>query len=57
MQETEKDLALYQKLYHKLFNSITDALDWMEQGAFLRAEALLKQAQLEAEDLYLQETP
>ena len=54
MQEAEKDLALYQKLYHKLFNAVTDALALMEEGAFLRAGTLLQEAQEEAEELYMQ---
>ena len=54
MQETEKDLALYQRLYHKLFNAVTDALALMEEGAFLRAGTLLQEAQEEAEELYMQ---
>ncbi len=54
MQETEKNLELYQKLYHKLFNAVTDALAQMDRGAFLRAGELLKQAQMEAEELYIQ---
>ncbi len=54
MQETEKNLELYQKLYHKLFNAVTDALEQMDRGAFLRAGELLKQAQMEAEVLYIQ---
>lgn len=54
MQETEKNLDLYQKLYHKLFNALTDALAQMDRGALLRAGELLKQAQMEAEELYIQ---
>lgn len=53
MQETEKNLELYQKLYHKLFNAVTDALAQMDRGAFLRAGELLKQAQMEVEALYI----
>ena len=55
MQEAERDLELYQKLYHKLFNAVTDALEQMDRGAFLRAGELLKQAQMEAEELYIRE--
>lgn len=55
MQNTEKDLELYQTLYHKLFNSITDALELMDRGAFLHAGELLKQAQVETEELYIRE--
>lgn len=43
----------YQKLYTKLFNAITDALDALEQLNVGQARDILRQAQQEAEEEYL----
>lgn len=43
----------YEKLYHDLFNAITDALDAIGRGAVLQAKALLIRAQQAAEEAYL----
>lgn len=43
----------YEKLYHDLFNAITDALDAIERGEVLRGRALLIHAQQAAEEAYL----
>ena len=44
---------MYKKMYFTLFNSITDALEQLEQGDFLRAMDLLKNAQLRTEEIYI----
>ena len=43
----------YEKLYHGLFNAITDALDALEKGNVLLAKCLLIRAQQAAEEAYL----
>ena len=45
----------YQKLYTMLFNSITDAIDYLEKFDFLNAKTVLMSAQQEAEDEYISE--
>ena len=47
-------LALdWEKLYHLLFNRITDALEQLERRNYGDAEELLRKAQMEAEEYYL----
>ena len=43
----------YEKLYHLLFNAITDALEQMEQQNYGTAKNLLITAQQEAEAIYM----
>ncbi len=43
----------YEKLYHLLFNAITDALEQMESQNFGTAKETLITAQQEAEELYM----
>ena len=43
----------YEKLYHLLFNAITDAVDELEQGDAQTARAILIRAQQQAEELYI----
>ena len=45
----------YQKLYHFLFNQITDTIEILEASEHNRNQALdkLKQAQIDAEEMYL----
>ena len=43
----------YQKLYTKLFNAATDALEALEQLNVGQARDILRQAQQEAEEEYL----
>ena len=43
----------YEKMYHLLFNAITDALEQIEQQNFCSAKDLLIAAQQEAEDIYM----
>jgi len=45
----------YKKLYYKLFNAVTDALEALEQLNVGQAKELLLRAQQEAEELYLSE--
>lgn len=46
----------YQKLYTGLFNAITDALEELEALNIGWAKELLRQAQVDAEERYLEET-
>ena len=41
---------MYKKMYLLLFNAITDAL---ETNDFSKAEIILKQAQIDAEEIYI----
>ena len=43
----------YTKLYHLLFNAITDALEQMNAQNFGNAKETLVSAQQKAEDLYI----
>lgn len=43
----------YKKMYTSLFNAITDALEYMERGMYPTAINLLKTAQCDTEELYL----
>ena len=43
----------YEKLYHLLFNAITDALEQMEQQNYGTAKEALITAQQEAEEIYM----
>ena len=45
----------YEKLYHDLFNAITDALRLIEAGCFPEARELLIRAQQLAEDHYIED--
>ena len=47
----------YEKLYYRLFNVLTDAITAIEEGQYTAAVEILKQAQIDAEDLYMQEDP
>lgn len=44
---------MYQKMYYTLFNAITTALDQLERGVVPAAILTLKTAQMDAEDLFL----
>ena len=43
----------YEKMYHLLFNAITDALEQIEQQNFGSAKDLLIAAQQKAEEIYI----
>ena len=45
----------YEKLYHLLFNAITDALEQMKQQNYGTAKNLLITARQEAEEIYMSE--
>ena len=49
---TEKELIW--KMYTKLFNTITDVLPLVENT---KAAEILKQAQIDTEDMYIEITP
>lgn len=44
----------YEKLYHILFNAITDALELIEQRSYGSAERALEAAQRRTEELYVE---
>lgn len=48
-------MAEYQKLYAKLFNAATDALDALEELNVGRVKDILRQAQIDAEETYLED--
>ena len=43
----------YEKMYHLLFNAITDALEQLEQQNYGSAKDLLIAAQQQAEEIYI----
>ena len=43
----------YEKMYHLLFNAITDALEQLEKQNFGSAKDLLIAAQQQAEEIYI----
>ena len=45
----------YEKMYHMLFNAITDALEELRGKAPDMATEILKQAQCDAEEMYIKE--
>ena len=44
----------YEKMYLLLFNSITDALEALEDNDIKQAQLILKRAQITAEDEYIE---
>lgn len=44
----------YEKMYHLLFNAVTDSLRQMEAMNFGTAAGLLKQAQTDCEEIYVE---
>ena len=44
----------YEKMYHLLFNAITDALEQMEKQNLGSAKDLLTTAQQKTEDIYME---
>ena len=48
-------MAEYQKLYAKLFNAATDALDALEELNVGRVKDILRQARIDAEETYLED--
>ena len=53
MEQNEK-LDSYKKLYYRLFNGISDALEAMEKQNYTRAGEILRKAQQETEELYVE---
>ena len=48
-------MADYQKLYAKLFNAATDALDALEELNVGRVKDILRQVRIDAEETYLED--
>lgn len=53
MSRKKKEGALYQSLYLKLFNQITEALREIEARNYGKAQEILTNAQIETEEMYL----
>ena len=51
--QEEKRMEDYAKLYHLLFNAITDALEQMNAQNFGSAKETLVSAQQKAEEIYI----
>ena len=47
-------MADYEKMYYLLFNAVTDSLRQMEAMNFGTAAEILKQAQMECEEMYME---
>ena len=45
----------FEKMYYTLFNHITDASEALQKGNIAAALETLKNAQLEAEEMYMEE--
>ena len=45
---------LYKKMYLLLFNRITDALEALKKSNYSQAEEILRSAQTDAENLYIE---
>lgn len=46
---------MYEKMYRKLFNAITDAMDLIEERKYQEALTLLECATQDTEDTYISE--
>lgn len=44
---------MYEKMYYKLFNAITEAMDMIEHQEYQAALALLEQATKDTEEIYI----
>lgn len=47
-------MGIYEKMYYHLFNAVTDALEDLEERNYGWAEKVLKVAQQEGEEFYLE---
>lgn len=45
----------YERMYFRLFNTLTDVLVALEKGDIFTAMALIKKAQCDAEDIYIKD--
>jgi len=45
----------YEKMYYLLFNAVTDSLRRMEQMNFGTATEILKKAQIDCEEMYMED--
>ena len=46
-------MEIYKKMYYRLFNGVTDALEAIEQQNFGTAAQLLRDTQSECEEIFL----
>lgn len=50
----KEEAEMYKSLYHKMFNSVTDALTTLdEKDDIFKMAYILKQAQRECEEIYI----
>ncbi len=49
-------MAIYKKMYLRLFNRITDALNKLEENDPSAAIEILKKAQIETEEMYIEDS-
>ena len=49
-------MKVHEKMYYHLFNAVTDALKALERRDYGHAEELLKTAQQETEEIYLEQS-
>jgi len=45
----------YQKMYYRLFNKLTDILEYIEKGDYAKAETAIVNAQAATEEMYIQD--
>jgi len=48
-------MADFEKMYYKLFNSMTDVLELIREKKYLKAEETIISAQRTAEEMYIDE--
>jgi len=48
-----EETSMYKEMYICLFSKVTEAVRAIQTGQFAKAEALLKEGQLQAEDTYV----
>ncbi len=46
-------MNIYEEMYYKLFNRVTDALESIERGQFTKIKEILEDAQSETEDMFI----
>ena len=46
-------MSVFKKMYYRLFNRVTDAIERLERGEAAAAAELLKSAQCETEEMFI----
>ena len=47
-------MDIYKKMYLRLFNQVTDAIEYLKKGCAAEAERILIQAQQNTENIYIE---